>query len=356
MSARLLSLGALLTTIIPSLVGAGAFFVALPWWADSVLSRDLSGYVSRLQFLVCDEYVGWASSRDQTDFRNSPYRLVFYATLVALVVTLIEAAAFAFASAVPFLWCLSGIIGSVIVLFEAFTVAWLAKNPLRRIVDRTLQQHANERFALATQAMLEIRDIARQIDDAYASMSLQARTNVLELGRHAVVERAPLGPASAMVELIGIKTKSEHDLRCVRYLATLFANVQTKLEQVKVIRGVRRDSIEQIAKLFHSLDLAGALKDARWRDAYEQLKYIESAVGRLFEAPRDSTMPETVEEAYCILNVSEETPLQSIKAVVNACRRVWHPDLARDKVELDQFKVRMQQINVAWDIIRRARE
>jgi len=99
MSARLLILAALLTTVIPIFVGAGAFFVALPWWADSVLNWDLSVYVCRLQFVVCDEYVGWASLRHQADFRNSPYRLVFYATLVALVVTLIEAAAFAAAAA-----------------------------------------------------------------------------------------------------------------------------------------------------------------------------------------------------------------------------------------------------------------
>jgi len=358
MSARLLILAALLTTVIPILVGAGAFFVALPWWTDSVLSRDPGTCMRKLQFVVSDEYVGWVSSSDQTDFRNSSYRLLFYATSVALVVTLIEVAAFASASAVPLFWCLSGAIGSVIVLFEAFTIAWLAQTPLRRTINCTLQQHANERFALATQTMREIRDVARQIDGTYASMSLRARTNVLELGRHAVLERASGGPASAMVELIGIKTKSEHDLRCVRYLATLFANVQTKLDEVKAIRGsgALQERVKQIENLFYSYDLAGALEDARWRDAYEQLKQIGSAVGRLCETPRGSTMPESVKDAYHTLNVSEETPLQNIKAVVNAYRRVWHPDLARDEVELDQFKLRMQQINVAWDIIRKAAE
>jgi DnaJ-domain-containing protein 1 len=101
--------------------------------------------------------------------------------------------------------------------------------------------------------------------------------------------------------------------------------------------------------------LADALKDARWPDAHELLKQIDSAVDQLLDsAPGDSTMPESLDDAYRILNVSEQTPLQNIKAVVNAYGRVWHPDLAHDKIESHQFKLKMQQINVAWDIIQKA--
>jgi hypothetical protein len=87
------------------------------------------------------------------------------------------------------------------------------------------------------------------------------------------------------------------------------------------------------------------------------LKRIDSAVDHLLDpAPSDSMMPDSVEDAYRILNVSEQTPLRNIKAVVNAYRRVWHPDLAHDEVESHRFKLRIQQINVAWDIIRKAGE
>ena len=44
--------------------------------------------------------------------------------------------------------------------------------PTRRSSDL----HANEKFALATQTMLEIRDIARQIDDAYTNPHIEAPT------------------------------------------------------------------------------------------------------------------------------------------------------------------------------------
>jgi len=358
MSVRFLILATLLITVIPALVSVGAFFVALPWWTDAVLSRHLSTYVGKLQFVVSDEYIGWATSSDRANFQHSPYGLVLYVALASLAVTLIETASFASASAVPFLWCLSGIIGSVIVFFAALTVAWLAQAPLRRIIDRALQRYANERFAFAVESMLEIQAIARLIDGAYASMRLPARTNILELGRLAVLEDASVEPASVMAELIAIKQKSEHDLRYVRCLANLFAKVHKKLEQVEVNFGstVLRGSIEKIDKLYYLEGFASALKDERWRDAYELLQQLGTRVDRLLEASKDATMPESVKDAYRVLNVSEETSLQSIKAVVSAYRRVWHPDLARDEVNSSLFKSRMQQINVAWDIIQKARE
>jgi hypothetical protein len=359
MSARFVFLAALLTTVIPILVSAGALFVMLPWWADTILRSDLS-LRGRIEFVVSNEYVGWAASSNQAVFRDSLYRPVLYAALIALAITLIQAVVFASASAVPILWFLSGIIASVVVSAGAFVVIWLAKTPLLGLINRTLSRHANDKFVLATQTVLEIREIAQQIDDAYASMGLQTRTNVLELCRQALLEPASLGAVvSAQVDLVRIKTKSEHDLRCVQYLATLFANARTKLEQVKVIHGTEalQNSIKKIEGLIYSQDLADTLKDARWPDARELLKRIESAVEQLLDsAPSDSTMPESVEDAYRILNVSEQTPLRNIKAVVNAYRRVWHPDLARDEVESHQFKLRIQQINVAWDIIRKACE
>jgi hypothetical protein len=70
---------------------------------------------------------------------------------------------------------------------------------------------------------------------------------------------------------------------------------------------------------------------------------------------RDSRMPESVADALRFLNVNEETPLDVIKTVITAYRRVWHPDLARDDIERQRRTLRMQQINVAWELVQRAR-
>ena len=86
------------------------------------------------------------------------------------------------------------------------------------------------------------------------------------------------------------------------------------------------------------------------------LKAIGADLDRVLEVGiRDAAMPVSVEDAYRLLKVTEETPLENIKAVVNAYRWVWHPDLARDEIEHERCTLRMQQINIAWDLIQKAR-
>jgi hypothetical protein len=66
-------------------------------------------------------------------------------------------------------------------------------------------------------------------------------------------------------------------------------------------------------------------------------------------------MPRSVDEAYRVLNVHENTPIESIKAIVRSYWRIWHWDLARDEAERALFMLKMQKLNVAWDLIQRAR-
>ena len=64
-------------------------------------------------------------------------------------------------------------------------------------------------------------------------------------------------------------------------------------------------------------------------------------------------MPRSVEDAYRVLNVTNSTPLNDIKAIVKALQRVWHPDLVRDEIDRRRFTLKIQQINGAWDLIER---
>jgi hypothetical protein len=356
MSAQFLTIATLLSTAIPLVVGTGAFLVTLPWRIDAALQTDLRTHLGQI-FIVSEDYVGWTSRSDQNAQRALLSRLVLDATLVALIVTLVQAAAFASASTVPLLWFVSGIFASVIVLLVAFSALWLGEAHLGALINRAVQRHANGKFAPAIQLVLEIREIAQQISDAYEKMGVKAPADVLEICRQAVLEHASIGPGSAVVELAAIKSKSEKDLATIQYLTTLLADARTKLEQIRPLHATdaTRESIEQIRSLISSQHLADALQDARWEEAHELLKDIHTTVDQLL-ASRDPSMPRSLEDAYRILNVGEETPLRSINVVINAYRRVWHPDLAHDEAESRRFKLRMQQIHVAWDIIRKARD
>lgn len=350
-------LAALLMIILPLLAGAGIFSIALPWWTERVLKSDPRVH-ERLRLDVSEESIAWVAMSNEPTLQRLPYAPLTWAVLAALVVTAVEAAVFAVSSRVPDLWLLSGAIAAAAVIVLTVLTAWLFKSRLRRLVSRELEARANQAFSFADQTLFETWWTAQQIDRTYAAIGLQARSNALDDSRRALLAHARLGRDSALAEAIGIKHKAEQDLRTLEDLARLLTSALTVLVQAKseVVDGEGlQEAVAQIDDRIKSPDLTDALENGRWLDARELLDKIGSDLGKVLDLCRDEAMPESAQDAYRFLNVGDETPLDNIKAVVTAYRRVWHPDFARDEVERQESNLRIQQINVAWDIIQKAR-
>src|SRR6185369_190725 len=182
MPARLLLIATLLTLVLPLLVCIGLFVVALPWWIDRRLRSDRA-VQERLRLAVSEGRLAWVIDPDPATPSQLPYFLLMVAALAGLVVTAVETAAFASRSGVPDLWYLAGVVVSLLVLIAPFVVAWICKGPLCRYVERALGRHANAELSFAAQSMHEIGEVGREIDDAYASMGLQSRVDIVRLGR-----------------------------------------------------------------------------------------------------------------------------------------------------------------------------
>jgi hypothetical protein len=358
MSARLLLIATLLTAVLPLLVCIGIFLVALPWWIDRRLRSDRA-VQERLHLAVSEGRLAWVIDPDPTTPSRLPYFLLMVAALAGLVVTAVETATFASRSGVPDLWYLAGVVVSLLVLIAPFVVAWICKGPLCRSVERALGRHANAKLSFAVQSMHEIGEVGREIDEAYASMGLRSRVDIVRLGREALLAHAWLGRDSALAEVIRIRTRADHDLRNIQYLVRLFADARIALKRARIAfqdLGAPPDALDQLDDRMRARPLADALEEARWPQAHELLEAIQADLGKLLDlGTRERAMPETAAEAFRVLNVSEDTPLDVIKSVINAYRRVWHPDLAQNDVERQRCTLRMQQINVAWDLIQRAR-
>lgn len=69
-------------------------------------------------------------------------------------------------------------------------------------------------------------------------------------------------------------------------------------------------------------------------------------------APRQITLPQTLQDAYDILGINSEAAPNVAKKLVDALRMTWHPDFARDEHDRQQREARMKQINAAWDMIK----
>jgi hypothetical protein len=358
MPARLLLIATLLTLVLPLLVCIGIFLVALPWWIDRRLRSDRA-VQERLRLAVSEGRLAWVIDPDPTTPSRLPYFLLMVAALAGLVVTAVETATFASRSGVPDLWYLAGVVVSLLVLIAPFVVAWICKGPLCRFVERALGRHANAKLSFAAQPMHEIGEVGREIDEAYASMGLRSRVDIVRLGREALLAHAWLGRDSALAEVIRIRTRADHDLRNIQYLAHLSADARIALKRARIAfqdLGAPPDALDQLDDRMRARSLADVLEEARWPQAHELLEAIQADLGKLLDlGTRERAMPETAAEAFRVLNVSEDTPLDVIKSVINAYRRVWHPDLAQNDVERQRSTLRIQQINVAWDLIQRAR-
>jgi hypothetical protein len=362
MPARLLLIATLLTLALPLLVCVGIFVVALPSWIDRRLRSDRA-VQERLRLAVSEGSLAWVIDPDPAPLSRLPYFLLMVAALAGLAVTAVETATFASRSGVPDLWYAAGLIVSLLVLAAPFSVAWICKGPLCRSIERALGRHANEKLSFAAQSMHEIGEVGREIDEAYASMGLRSRVDIVRLGREALLAHAWLGRDSALAEVIRIRTRADHDLRNIQYLARLSADARIAHKRARIAfqeLNAPPDALDQLDDRMHARPLADALEEARWPQAHELLEAIQADLGKLLDigmdlGTRERAMPETAAEAFRVLNVSEDTPLDVIKSVINAYRRVWHPDLAQNDIERQRCTLRMQQINVAWDLIQRAR-
>jgi hypothetical protein len=352
-----LSLAALLLIAASILAAAIIFYIAFPWWTDRVL-RSNSDVQGRLRLEISGDRVVWSIAPSV----NSPYPYVplICAVLAGIVVIAAEAAIFASTRQVPQLWYIAGAGATALLILVSLVIATLFKRPLRRITDRALERHANNAFWFAAHAITDICGIARHVDRIYASLGLKARSNLRELCAQSLFENIRSGRDFALSQMLQLKDRAEADLRNLQYFARLLSNTRIAIEQAKLDPGLSHNSqgaIAQIDNQVHSRELTDALEHAQWSHADRLLEAIGLDLGRVLDVGvRDSLTPESIEDAYQVLNVTEDTPLETIKAVVNTYRRIWHPDLARgNEVKRHRCVLRMQQINAAWDIIQKAR-
>jgi hypothetical protein len=95
---------------------------------------------------------------------------------------------------------------------------------------------------------------------------------------------------------------------------------------------------------------------------------LESAGAAGLEVPRapdqsaegsaaidDLPVPTTYTQALDILGASPDSSVAAIKKIVDGLRQSWHPDLARSEADRAHRERRVQQINVAWDLVSQRR-
>jgi hypothetical protein len=80
----------------------------------------------------------------------------------------------------------------------------------------------------------------------------------------------------------------------------------------------------------------------------DQLAFDLRMLRNIAEGGND--LPVSLGQACQTLNVTVTTSLKSAKTVVDALRRVWHPDTSISEEDRERRTIKTAQINVAWEI------
>lgn len=342
--------------IVPTFLAGNIFFVLLHGWVDRRLRIDRSIH-DRLHIDVSDESFGWVIAP------GPPHRLPWLplsgTASAAVVLTMAETALFVVVSDVPRFWYESGAIASFVAAALPFILAGVFRSALGRRIDQMVAQQANIGFAFALPVLFAAGQIDRECDALYASLALRRRADASERCRRILFEHAGAQPDAALPALESIRSCAERDLRNLKWLVTEVQAGTTLLERVKARPGHAQSLVGEGARVeeaIHSEALWNALEAGQWPDAALVIERIRPDLDKLAATVgADPGVPKSAEDAYRVLNVREDTPLDSIKTILSAYRRIWHPDRARDDSERVLFTLKMQQLNVAWDLIQEAR-
>ncbi len=213
------------------------------------------------------------------------------------------------------------------------------------------------RLNAETEIIQKIVLIGRDISDSFISMGIVTKIDTTKICRDILIWRAKRRSKDALGKLIAAEQSLATYLGELRHWAQSYGEAQREFEWTKnaVISsgsGTLVDEIDRIRAWMGSECFAEYLDRGRWDKAQElvdQIRFDLKMIRNVAEG--GSEIPQSLDEACRLLNVSRTTPKKVVKAVVDALRRVWHPDLSCNPEELEQRTARIQQINAAWEIV-----
>ena len=97
--------------------------------------------------------------------------------------------------------------------------------------------------------------------------------------------------------------------------------------------------------------LEGYLREMRAAGANQRAQSESDRHGEPPRAKSADDLPETLEEACDLLNVTPDTPREEVSKVYTAMARVWHPDKATGDADRSKREAKMKQLNAAKELL-----
>lgn len=349
-----LDVGVLATLVLfafPVLVGAAIFTLLLGGEIPRLLRNPK--IQSGLELKLVSHKAKWSLSETTLPW---PSMQLGWAVVAVLALILFGMGSAAKDEAVRDIWFVVG--------GASFTLAAAAPLGLRLfwrpLILRLVRGGIVSRLSSVTrgEALLvrKLSALGRRIEISFAEVNLKTSIQVAEVAKYILVQRAAGG-------------MRDTDERLMRAIKTLRKFAEEVADHLEGYRQVKRDfdstknvvidrgsptllaELDRIKLALDSDDLRTFFDRAQWKNLQSQLDQLAFDLKMIRSiAEGGSDLPLSLGQACQTLNVTSTTSLKTAKIVVDALRRVWHPDNGISEEDRERRTVKTTQINVAWEI------
>ena len=349
-----MDVGVLATLILfafPVLVATALFTLLVSIEVPKLLGNEQIQSAIELQ-LVSHE-AKWSLPEDRVPW---PGVQVEWAAVAGVVIIL---ASVAFVVADPVFrdaWFIIGIVNCAVIFVSPLYLYLFARRSVLRFVRNQIVSRLTLIGRMEALLVKRLSRLGGRIETSYSEVSLKTSIQVSAVARHILIERASGAAPDATQRL-------ERAIRTLRVFSTdvgehlgSYRQLTRDFEFTKnliIDRGSATllGELDRIKDELASGEILIFFDRARWthlQARLDQLAFDLKMLRNIAEGGND--LPVSLGQACQTLNVTTTTSLKTAKNVVDALRRVWHPDTSISDEDRERRTIKTAQINVAWEI------
>ncbi|HWJ99238.1 MAG TPA: hypothetical protein VNR41_00850 [Xanthobacteraceae bacterium] len=346
--------GVLATLVLfafPVLIAAALFTLLVSVEVPKLLGKEQIQSAIELQ-LVSHE-AKWSLSEDRVPW---PGLQVEWAAVAGVVVILASVASVVSDPVLRDAWFIIGIVNCAVMFVSPLYLYLFARRSVLRFVRNQIVSRLTLIGRMEALLVKRLSRLGGRIETLYSEVSLKTSIQVAAVARHILIERAS-----------GAATDATHRLE--RTISTLRLFSTHVGEHLESYRQLTRDfeftknliidrgsatllgELDRIKEELTSDEMRTFFDRARWlhlEAKLDQLAFDLKMLRNIAEGGND--LPVSLGQACQTLNVTTTTSLKTAKTVVDALRRVWHPDTGISEEDRERRTIKTAQINVAWEI------
>jgi len=347
--------GVLATLVLfafPLLVGTAAFALLVGHEIPKLLKSER--IQSALEMRLVAHNAVWSIGERKIPW---PAMQLEWAALAAMLAILVPVASVAQDEMVQGVWFAAGAVNSILAFALPLCLYLFFHRPILRFVRGQLVSRLSTLSRHQSLLLRRLSMLGGRIEKMYSEVDLSTTIHVAQISKVILLERATTGSAQEIRDRLerAIKTLRRFSSQVGAHLEGYHQTVR-EFEFAKNLV-IDRGSATLLAELdrlkeeLASEDIRFFFDGAQWARLQERLDQIAFDLRMITNiAAGGSDLPVSFGQACQMLNVTSDTSLKTAKAVVDALRRVWHPDTGANDDERERRTVKIQQINAAWEI------